>query len=82
MTLKSYRAKIKVSVESKRAATSIRDAILPDLRRLPKTDGTASISLKKSAIIFTIKTNDIASLRASVNSYLRLADASYKCVTL
>jgi tRNA threonylcarbamoyladenosine modification (KEOPS) complex Pcc1 subunit len=38
--------------------------------------------LKNSDIVFTIETNDIASLRASVNSYIRLADASYKCITL
>ena len=82
LTLNYYRAKISVSVGSKRAATCIRGALLPDLKRLPKSDGRADISLKGSAIVFTIKTNDIASLRASINSYLRLADASYKCIAL
>lgn len=82
MTLKSYRARIRVSAKSRRAATSIRDALEPDLKRLPKADGRAEISLKNSDVIFTIETNDIASLRASVNSYIRLADASYRCTTL
>ena len=82
MTLKSYRAKIRVSTKSSRAATSIRDALAPDLKHLPKTEGRAEISLKNSDIIFIIETNDIASLRASVNSYLRLVDASYRCITL
>jgi tRNA threonylcarbamoyladenosine modification (KEOPS) complex Pcc1 subunit len=81
-TLKSYRAKIKISPRSRRVATSIRDALAPDLRLLPKTEGRAEISLKNSDIVFTIETGDIASLRASVNSYIRLADASYKCITL
>jgi tRNA threonylcarbamoyladenosine modification (KEOPS) complex Pcc1 subunit len=63
-------------------AASIRDALAPDLKRLPKTEGRAEISLKNSDIIFTIETGDIASLRASINSYIRLADASYKCITL
>jgi tRNA threonylcarbamoyladenosine modification (KEOPS) complex Pcc1 subunit len=82
LTLKSCRARIKISPRSKRVAASIRDALAPDLKRLPKTEGRAEISLKNSDIIFTIETGDIASLRASVNSYIRLADASYKCITL
>lgn len=82
MTLKSCRAKIRVSAKSRRVAASIRDALAPDLKRLPKTEGRAEISLKNSDIIFTIETDDIASLRASINSYIRLADASYKCITL
>ena len=80
MTSKSYTARIKISTKSRRAAASIRDALAPDLKRLPKTEGRAQISLKNSDVIFTIETGDIASLRASVNSYIRLADASYKCI--
>ena len=82
LILKSCRAKIKVSVKSRRVAASIRNALAPDLKRLPKTEGRAEISLKNSDVIFTIETGDISSLRASINSYLRLADASYKCITL
>lgn len=82
MTLKSCRARIRVSAKSRRAAISIRDALAPDLARLPKTEGRAEISLKNSDIIFDIETADVSSLRASVNSYIRLADASYRCLTL
>ncbi|AFU59308.1 MAG: KEOPS complex subunit Pcc1 [Nitrososphaera sp.] len=78
--MKSYRAKIRVSAKSSRVAASIHDALAPDLKRLPKTEGRAAISLKNSDIIFDIETPDIASLRASINSYIRLADASYKCI--
>jgi len=80
--LKSCRARIKLSPKSRRAAASIRHALAPDLKRLPKTEGRAEISLKNSDVIFTVETGDIASLRASINSYIRLADASYKCITL
>lgn len=80
--MKNCRAKIRVSAKSSRTAASIRDALAPDIRRLPKTEGRAEISLKGSEIIFDIETPDIASLRASVNSYIRLADASYRCTTL
>lgn len=82
MTSQSCRARIRVSARSRRAASSIRDALAPDIRRLPKTEGRATISLSNSDVIFDIKTPDIASLRASVNSYIRLADASNKCITL
>ena len=34
----------------------------------------------KSDVFIEIKSDDIPSLRASINSYLRLADASYKCI--
>jgi len=71
-----------VSAKSRRAAASIRNALAPDLKRLPKAEGRAEISLRNSDVIFTIETGDSASLRASINSYLRLADASYKCTTL
>lgn len=82
LTLQSCRARIRISAKSRRAAASIRDALAPDLKRLPKAEGRAEISLKDSDIIFTIETPDVASLRASVNSYIRLADASYRCLTL
>lgn len=80
--MKSCRARIRVSAKSRRAAASIRDALAPDLKRLPKTEGRAEISLTDSDVVFEIETPDIASLRASINSYIRLADASYKCTTL
>jgi tRNA threonylcarbamoyladenosine modification (KEOPS) complex Pcc1 subunit len=82
--LKSCRARIRISTRSGRVAGSIRAALAPDLKRLLKDDddegGMAEISLSGSNIIFRVETGDLATLRASVNSYLRLADASYKCI--
>jgi tRNA threonylcarbamoyladenosine modification (KEOPS) complex Pcc1 subunit len=82
LNLRGYKSKIKVSAKSKRIAAAVCDALAPDLLLMPKTDGRAEICLKNSDIIFEIETSDIASLRASINSYLRLVDASYKCLTL
>jgi len=78
LTLGNCRARIRISAKSRRAAASIRDALAPDIKRLPKTEGKAEISLKNADVIFDIDTPDVASLRASINSYIRLADASYK----
>jgi tRNA threonylcarbamoyladenosine modification (KEOPS) complex Pcc1 subunit len=82
LTLKHYRARIRISTKSRRAATSIRDALAPDLNSLPKTEGLGQISLENSYVIFEIETTHIASLRANVNSFLRLVDTSYKCITV
>jgi tRNA threonylcarbamoyladenosine modification (KEOPS) complex Pcc1 subunit len=82
LNLKGYKARIKVSAKSKRIAVAVCDALEPDLQLMPKTDSRAEISIKNSDVIFKIETSDIASLRASINSYLRLAAASYKCLTL
>ena len=82
LTLKGYKAKIKVSAKSKRIAAAVRDALAPDLRLMPTRNRRAEISLKNADVVFKIETSDIASLRASINSYLRLADSSYKCLTL
>ncbi|MDQ3882083.1 MAG: CTAG/PCC1 family protein [Thermoproteota archaeon] len=80
--MKSYKAKIGVTTSSKRVAASIYHALAPDLRMMPASDNRTSFSLKETHVVFTIETSEIASLRASVNSYLRLADASYKCLTV
>ena len=84
MTLnsKSYKARIIVSTRSSRIASSICHALAPDLNLMPATDCIQEISAKSSKVICKIETSDIASLRATINSYLRLADASYKCLTL
>ena len=49
------------------------------MKKLQDSDRLA-LSLRGSSIVFRIETDDIASLRANVNSYLRLADASFRCI--
>jgi tRNA threonylcarbamoyladenosine modification (KEOPS) complex Pcc1 subunit len=62
---------------------SIYAALKPDVGakgKLAEPGTKAKISLEQKTMIFNIRSNDIATLRASLNSYLRLADASYKCI--
>ncbi len=82
LNLKSYKARIRVSTRSKRVAAGIFHALAPDLRHMSSTSYRAEIFLRNSQVILKIQTSDTASMRASINSYLRLADASYKCLTL
>jgi tRNA threonylcarbamoyladenosine modification (KEOPS) complex Pcc1 subunit len=52
----------------------------PDVPKLQGKGERLALSQKGSSIIFKIATDDLASLRANINSYLRLADASYRCI--
>lgn len=48
---------------------------------LTNLDINAKVSCDDSSDVFIeIESDDIPSLRASINSYLRLADASYRCI--
>lgn len=80
MTRKSCRAEVKVTVRGP-AARSIYSALEPDMKKLEGRDRLA-MSLQRSSIFFKIQTDDLASLRANVNSYLRLVDASYRCISV
>jgi tRNA threonylcarbamoyladenosine modification (KEOPS) complex Pcc1 subunit len=82
LNLKSYKSRIKISSRSKHVSAGICNALAPDLRLIPSGDCKVDVSQKKAEVVFNIETRDIASLRASINSYLRLADASYKCLTV
>ena len=79
MTRKSCRAEIRVKAL---AAGAIYSALSPDISKLTEKGERLAMSRKGSAIVFIIETDDLASLRANVNSYLRLVDASYRCATL
>ncbi len=82
LNLTRYKARVVISTGSKCIAACICDALAPDLRLLATTDCRAEVSLKETKLVFNLEAADLASLRASVNSYLRLADASYRCLTL
>jgi len=82
LSLTSYKARVVLSTTSKHMTACICDALAPDLRLLPSTDSRAELSLRETELVFNLEAADLASLRASINSYLRLADASYRCLAL
>ena len=81
MTRKSCQAEIRVRTSGP-AARSIFLALLPDLKKLEGSNEHLAMSRKGSSIIFNVESDDIASFRANVNSYLRLVDASHRCINL
>lgn len=80
--LKSYKARIRVSTGSRHVSASIYHALVPDIGVMPSGHEIADLSLKDAEFVFKIETSDIATLRASINSYLRLVDTSHKCLTV
>ncbi len=80
--LKNYKARIRISTKSKDIVASVSKALEPDLRFIPATQCVAEMYLENTEILFKINASDIASLRAIVNSHVRLADVSYRCLTL
>lgn len=78
MTSKSCRAEI--TIRAGKSARPVYSALAPDMKKLQGKNERLDISLHGTFIAFSIETDGIASLRANVNSYLRLADASLKCI--
>jgi tRNA threonylcarbamoyladenosine modification (KEOPS) complex Pcc1 subunit len=78
LTSKSCRAEI--TIRAGKAAGPVYSALEPDMKKLRGKNERLDMSLHGTFITFSIETDDLASLRANVNSYLRLADASLKCV--
>ncbi|MEM3160030.1 MAG: KEOPS complex subunit Pcc1 [Nitrososphaera sp.] len=78
MTSKSCKAK--VTIRAGRKAGAVYSALAPDMKKLQGKNERLDISLRKSFIAFSVETDDLASFRANLNSYLRLADASLKCI--
>lgn len=81
MTRKSCRSEITIKVKGPKAR-SIYSALAPDLEKLQGRDESIELDCSGSGVTFSMETDDIASLRANVNSYLRLVDASYRCLTV
>lgn len=78
MTRKNCRAEIKIRAGKR--ARPVYSALAPDMEKLRGKNERLEMSLRKSFITFSIETDDLASFRANLNSYLRLADASIKCI--
>ena len=83
--LKNYKARIQISFEapvhkSTLIAKSIYSALDPDTKVSFDSGAITRISVHIRNLSIEIETDDIPSLRAIVNSYLRLVNTSYKCI--
>jgi tRNA threonylcarbamoyladenosine modification (KEOPS) complex Pcc1 subunit len=85
--LKNYKASMQISfknmpISTRRPITKcICSALKPDIELSCDSSEKIKISSDVSNIFIEIETDNIPSLRASINSYLRLINISYKCIT-
>jgi tRNA threonylcarbamoyladenosine modification (KEOPS) complex Pcc1 subunit len=85
LTLESCRARVNFSIGRKTGskpgsvASSIYSALVPELKFKPENAET-KLDLDGDTVIFEITTDSLPDLRANINSYLRLASASYRCL--
>jgi tRNA threonylcarbamoyladenosine modification (KEOPS) complex Pcc1 subunit len=81
---KSYKARIQISFKARAhkstlIAKSIYSALNPDTKA-SDSEAMTRISVHGNNLFIEIEADNIASLRAMINSYLRLINVSYKCI--
>ena len=81
---KNYKARIQLSFKtsahkSTLIAKSIYAALNADTKFSSDSGAITRISIHIPNLFIEIEADDISSLRATTNSYLRLANVSYKC---
>jgi len=82
---KSYKARIQISFKARAhkstlIAKSIYSALNPDTKISSDSEAITRISVHANNLFIEIEADNIASLRAIINSYLRLINVSYKCI--
>lgn len=82
LTLKSCKAKVTIRYPHHKQAKVIYCAIKPDIVPLDKPKANSSFLLVKNELILETTSSDLPALRATLNSYLRLADASFRCTKI
>ena len=82
---KNYKARIQISFEapahkSTLIAKSIYSALNPEIKSSPDPVARTGACVYNSNLYIDMETDDVPNLRAIINSYLRLANASYKSI--
>lgn len=69
-----------IEIGARGSANAIYSALKPDVKSSPEGQVSADIRLRGDQISIDISSNDLSHLRASLNSYLRLARAASSCL--
>ncbi len=69
-----------IEIKAGNSADAIYSALKPDVKSSPQRQLDASIALNNDTISIDISSDDLSHLRASLNSYLRLARAASDCI--
>ena len=62
---------IRLRLEDARMAQAVRSAVLPETLSYKPSGSQVSLEIEGEVLILKIGTNDVSSLRALINSYLR-----------
>ena len=88
-TSRNYKASMQISFKNMPVSSThstiakcICSALKPDKKLLSNSREKIKISSDVSNVFIEIEADNIPTLRASINSYLRLINISYKCITL
>ena len=69
-----------IQIRATGSSNAIYSALKPDVKSSAERQVSATIGLKDGEISIDISSNDLSHLRASLNSYLRLAKAASNCL--
>lgn len=73
-------ARIKISISDSNLFRALYSALKPESERAPTERSTVKIIKETNFIIINISTNDLTSLRASINSYFKWLKAIIECL--
>lgn len=79
MTLSQRKFNATIEIRADRSADAIYSALKPDVKSSPQKH-SATITLNGGKISIAISSDDLSQVRASLNSYLRLARAASRCI--
>lgn len=80
--LNSIETVFDIELDNKHDAEIVYNSIRPELSYARNERSTTEIELKDRNIIITIHSNDVVSLRASINSYVRWIKLSTEILAL
>lgn len=67
-----------IEIRAGESTDSIYSAMKPDVKSSPKGQVSMNIMLKDDVICMSMYSDDLSHIRASLNSYLRLASAAFR----
>jgi len=80
LTLESCRARIAFHFPAKKQAAAVMSALKADLKSSRQDQASVKLALESSTLFLEITSPDLPSLRAGINSLVRLVDTCFGCL--
>lgn len=79
LTLKNCTARIVIRFQTPLHARAVYLAMEPETRSID-SGSHPSLTIRSNIVSFELESGDLAAVRASLNSFVRLADSAYRCL--